>query len=314
MPAQYPNNLNEIYGGSSVAAMNATLQQQANAEAQDRLDQQRQTLANQFSEQANPIKVQQEQANLDTTRAELPGKQAQSRILGTTASIGEATQDSDIKSKLASNLAKMSSDEVTQHGNVLRGLAGIANMIDQGSPLPLDMQQSMEQKYPGMLQKMQDPATRQKIIQGSNFWAELDQEHQRSMAKQQLVNTGHENVARINAEARIQAALAKARDHGTAASSLEKALTSGNPEAVAAAYDRMAQTSEDPNQQQYYAVKSQEYRQRANQVVVLRRPPGIDIPTAASGGGIQAPPIPQAPAPILPGGAKKEADGSITIQ
>jgi hypothetical protein len=179
MPAQYPNNLNEIYGGSSIAAMNATMQQQANAEAQDRLDQQRQTLANQFTEQVNPIKLQQEQANLDTTNAELPGKQAQSRILNTNANIGEATQDTDIKAKLSSNRTKMSDDEITQHGNILRGLAGVAGMIDQGAPLPLDMQQAMEQKYPGMLQKLQDPRVRQKIVQGNKLWAEMDQKHQR---------------------------------------------------------------------------------------------------------------------------------------
>lgn len=197
MPAQYPNNLNELYGGSSIAAMNATMQQQANAEAQDRLDQQRQTLANQFSEQVNPIKVQQEQAALDTTNAELPGKQAQSRILTTNANIGEATQDSDIQAKLSSNRTKMSDDEITQHGNILRGLAGVAGLIDQGMPLPLDMQQAMEQKYPGMLQKLHDPRVRQKIVQGNKLWAEMDQKHQRDkeLEKMRLDVTQSEGAA-----------------------------------------------------------------------------------------------------------------------
>lgn len=154
MPAQYPNDLNSIYSGSSIAAMNNTMQQQANAEKNDELDQQRQTLANQFTEKVNPIKLEQEKASLETTQAELPGKRAQSSILGTTADIGEATKDSDIKSKLSTNMTKMTSDDITRHGDTLRGLAGVANLIDHGTPLPLEMQQSIESKYPGMLEKM----------------------------------------------------------------------------------------------------------------------------------------------------------------
>lgn len=177
MPAQYPNNLNEIYGGSSIAAMNATMQQQANAEAQDRLDQQRQTLANQFTEQVNPIKLQQEQANLNTTNAELPGKQAQSRILNTNANIGEATQDSDIKAKLSKNLTGMSDDQVKQLGNMGQSMIHMADLVDGGQQVPLDVQQTLP---PEIIQALSTPDGRNKLRQRGRQMALDTSEHIRA--------------------------------------------------------------------------------------------------------------------------------------
>lgn len=319
MPAQYPNNLNEIYGGSSVAAMNATMQQQANAEAQDRLDQQRQTLANQFSEQANPIKVQQEQANLDATRAELPGKQAQSRILGTTANIGEATQDSDIQAKLSSNRTRMSDDEITQHGNILRGLAGVAGMIDQGAPLPLDMQQAMEQKYPGMLQKLQDPLVRQRIIQGNKLWAEMDQKHQRAkeLEKMKLDVTQSEgaanrknawDIANLRFSTMLELASRKA----------DKAVNDKDFKAASIHWDNIADQLEQQGDPKASAARDRAayYAKLATTAPVNQS--GIDTSAAANTGTIQAPPTPATGAPSVGAPLAKPAEmqlpGGITVR
>lgn len=300
MPAQYPNNLNEIYGGSSIAAMNATMQQQANAEAQDRLDQQRQTLANQFTEQVNPIKLQQEQAALDTTNAELPGKQAQSRILTTNANIGEATQDSDIQAKISSNRTKMSDDEITQYGNILRGLAGVAGMIDQGAPLPLDMQQAMEQKYPGMLQKLQDPRVRQKIVQGNKLWAEMDQKHQRDKELERMRLDVNQSEGKANRQTQWDIAnLRFSTMLELASKKADKAVNDKDFKAASIHWDNIADQLEQQGDPKASAARDRAayYAKLATTAPV--NPSRIDPSAAANTGTIQAPPTPATGAPSV---------------
>jgi len=66
------------------------------------------------------------------------------------------------------------------------------------------------------------------------------------------------------------AAARAARTGGIAA--LDKALVSGNPNQVAAAYDKMAQDSTDPEERAFYVQKSQEYRALAAQQDAARNP------------------------------------------
>lgn len=79
--------------------------------------------------------------------------------------------------------------------------------------------------------------------------------------------------------------------------SLEKALVSGNPNAVAAAYDKMAQDSDDPQERAFYVQKSQEYREIARQQDLARNPG--TAPGQVNKGELGVPVNPAAP-PVQP--------------
>jgi len=78
---------------------------------------------------------------------------------------------------------------------------------------------------------------------------------------------------------------------------LEKALVSGNPNAVAAAYDKMAQDADDAEEKAFYVRKSQEYREIARQQD-LNRNPGT-APGQVNKGELGVPVNPAAP-PVQP--------------
>lgn len=70
-----------------------------------------------------------------------------------------------------------------------------------------------------------------------------------------------------------QQAAAAARNARTGGiTAIEKALVSGNPNQVAAAYDKLAQGADDPEERAFYVQKSQEYRALAAQQDAARNP------------------------------------------
>jgi len=67
------------------------------------------------------------------------------------------------------------------------------------------------------------------------------------------------------------AAAARAARTGSV-SALDKAMVSGDPYQVAAAYDKMAQSTDDPEERAFYVQKSQEYRMMGMQRDAARNP------------------------------------------
>lgn len=110
MEVQYPTTgeLHQMWGNNPIAMMQQQKQiDLANLFANQSLQKGQQDID--LNSQMNPIKVRQAGLTADTTEAQLPGVQADSRLKGVNANVAEATQQDQIKSKL-SELAKIASD------------------------------------------------------------------------------------------------------------------------------------------------------------------------------------------------------------
>lgn len=114
--------------------------------------------------------------------------------------------------------------------------------------------------------KTRDVAQQLRMMMDDVFpdYVKNTQRHGQRLEEINATGVNQANTASIRAEA------TKGRVGGVNA--LEKALVSGNPLQVAAAYDQMAQRSEDPEEQQHYLLKSQEYRRIAQQQDISRNP------------------------------------------
>ena len=315
MPAQYPNNLENIMSSSDPVSMRYAMQQQGNALAQDRLDQQRQTLANQYSEQENPIKIKQAQANLEQTQATTPGIAAQSGLSQLKLENAKVTQDSDQQSAIHENLKKVSDSDLQRFQAMGQHMVQMADYVDQGGTVPIEAQGQLPKDVVDQLSTSQG---RQKLRQRGMQMAADTAEHIQARQLEGMRNNTTIRAAQIAADSRLQSMQLRLQMQHQASNLMEKALLSGNPEQVAAAYDMKAQIAaqDGDNEAMQYAVqKSKEYRQRANSVAINKRPAALDMPAAANQGVIQNTPVPAAQAPIVPGvKARKEADGSITLE
>lgn len=316
MPAQYPNDLNSIYSGGSIAAINGTLQQQANAEAQDRLDQQRQTLANQFTEQANPIKLQQEQANLEQTLAQNPGVAADSRRKVVEAGTAEATQSSDIKAKLSKNLAGMSDDRVKQLGNMGQSMIHMADLVDGGQQVPLDVQQSLP---PEIIQALSTPEGRQKLRKRGRQMALDTSEHIRAKELEQMRLDVTQSEGKANRQTQWDIAnLRFSTMLELASKKADKATQDKDFKAASIHWDNIA----DQLEQQGDARATQARERAAYYAKLATTAPvnqaGIDTSAAANTGTIQAPPSPATGAPSVGAPLAKPAEvqlpGGITVR
>jgi hypothetical protein len=317
MPAQYPNNLENMLG-SGGTSIDFTLAQQRNAEAQDQLDQQRQTLANQFSEQANPIKLQQEQANLESTQAQIPGQQAQSRILNTSADIGEATKDSDIKAKLSRDLTSMSTDQITKLGNQGQAMIQMATLAEGGEMPSLEQQQMLP---PGLMQKLTTPEGRKWLTEKGTFISTHTAQHLADMEKTRADNAARERVAKygydrgVDVQAMKSDTLLKIQ-----LDKAQKAVGEKKFEAASLHFDNLGDSLEsqaaqvvDPTTKQNLLTQAASAKQRGAYYANLAKTApantnSVSIPTAASGGGIVpvAPPATGAPS-LTPGTVPNQA-------
>lgn len=274
LAVQYPSGLEDLYGyGGQIMGQRYDLARRSEGINQD------QALQSLYENQQKlPLELRQMGLNADTTEAQLPGIKAKSWELDRNKQVREGIPLSvEQKQQLSKIVADTSEEEwkATQ--------AGVKDMMINGRT-PQEREQA-------------------KIMWGMMPELETMRQTQREMTARQL------EVEQQRGQDRIAARQVTAgRVAGT--NQLEKALLSGNPLAVAAAYDFKAQNAEDPDEKAFYLAKSKEYRQLAQDAADAKNrntQPGAPNIGAMGQGKIPVnPPTPPAQAPLTRGAVPTE--------
>lgn len=228
-----------------------------------------------YNQQARPERVRGLQLQNQTTEAQLPGVQADSWQKQRNKQVREGINLSDEqRAEMSKLVTQMSDDEWKQEENAFNTALRSPNA-----------------------------AVRQKASELLPYLKEFQferQKHQNRLAEIQATGANQQATANIRAAA-------PSRVGGVNA--LEKALVSGNPLQVAAAYDQMAQRADEADEQQHYLRKAQEYRAIAQQQDIARNPgaaPGR--PNMGSMGIPVNPPAPPVEQPIVRNAPKPAAN------
>ncbi|HET8689176.1 MAG TPA: hypothetical protein VFM18_21400 [Methanosarcina sp.] len=311
--AQYPTNLEGIFGNTSVAAMDMANKQFQAAQLADLMNQQKAQQEYDFANQDQPLNLQQKQATIDQTQANTGYLKANTTGQNLKNQLNQATLESDIAATLSNNKTKMSADQLKQYADLGQQALNLADYLKSGGTIPLNADLPDEIKT---LAAKGPDALRQ--------WGQALADHSTSqlqamqLEKQRGANSAE--VARINQEGRIQAAALRASaGHRSADEALEKALTSGRWDQVATAYDYKAQQAQlqgDQDSATFYQQKAKEYADKFAASKVL--PGQIDPIAAATGQGIKAKQASGTALPALrgtnkPTGPYKDDKGRIVI-
>lgn len=269
-----PSTLNDVFAMNPGAFSQAQQFMQGGVQQNDQ-DLQASQLRNMFDSQMNPLRVQGQDLNNQTTLAQLPGVQANSAIAQRTNSNQDVLNDDTLqaaKTKFAAQATQAHLDELA---------AKAQEMAYSDDPAV----QAQGQK---LMLAHKDIVTER---------AKQDEMQQRQIALEKLRGQNQKELAQTYLEGGRWK-----KGAGSAQDALDKALTSGSWDKASTAYDAMAQQamqSGDTTQANYYAQKAKEYGDKYLQSRNAPRAGGVDV-GSMPGMNIPVQPTPTTQLPALP--------------